>query len=68
MTVDPAGSASAALNTQSKAVQRPPAPPVQLPAENPVENPTITRPVNPATQPQNLSPDSRLGNFIDTTA
>lgn len=66
--IEPAGAASAALNTQASAVQRPPQTPVSAPV--PVETET-TRPAaasGDVAQTAQVNPNSRLGNFIDTTA
>ena len=66
--IDPAGAASAALNTQSISVQRPP----QAQATPEVRTETETsRPAetsNDVAQTNQVNPNDRVGNFIDTTA
>jgi hypothetical protein len=66
--IEPAGAASAALNTQASAVQRPPQTQANTPA--PVATET-TRPAassGDVVQTAQVNPNSRLGHFIDTTA
>ena len=65
--IDPAGAASAALNTQTNTVQRPAAP-MNTQTQTPVETEN-TRPAQTSgdvAQTQQANPNSRLGNFIDT--
>ena len=64
--IDPAGAASAALNTQAMAVQRPQA--MQNNVEAPRETETTRAPEtqNDVAQTSQVNPNNRLGNFIDT--
>ena len=68
MTVDPAGSAAAALNTQTSRVQQPPQPPVSLPVNNPTEPARAAQNSSDLAQTSRVNENSRLGNFIDTYA
>ena len=67
--IDPAGAASAALNTQANAVQRP----AQTQQVNNTQAPINTENMRPAessgdvSQTQQVNPGNRLGNFIDIT-
>ena len=66
--IDPAGAASAALNTSTMAVPKPTQTPATQQVSNETPNTRAPQAASDVAQTAQVNPNSRVGNFIDTTA